>query len=187
MTAFIEPTGDADISDDIDNEVDDWAPPTKEEYAELVNNLTKANAEAKARKEILRSHGIDIRTGIKAASVPAAETEDDKRPPVDVAQLQSSAFEQVEAIYSGLDDAGISPKSRARAVKLLKDSLSVGSDIQDEIAALKDEFPEMFKRQRTVPVADASAVGVGQKKAPAATTGNSWEDTVRDRFNRGLI
>ncbi|MFG2412582.1 hypothetical protein [Streptomyces goshikiensis] len=187
MTAFIEPTGDADISDDIDNEVDDWAPPTKEEYAELVNNLTKANAEAKARKEILRSHGIDIRTGIKAAPVTAAETEGDRRPSVDVVQLQSSAFEQVEAIYSGLDDAGINPKSRARAVKLIKDSLSEGSDIEDEITALRDEFPEMFKRQRTVPVADAAAVGVGQKKAPAANATKTWEDTVRERFNKGQL
>ena len=58
--------------------------------------------------------------------------------------------------------------------------------LAEQIESLKADYPELFKRPRAK-ATDAAVVGGGKKPVATTTASRTWEDEVRERFNKGLI
>jgi hypothetical protein len=177
---------DNDVTD-VETTEDEWTPPTREEWEEVLEKKRRADSEAASRKRWLRDLGYDPKTGEKLpdGSQTAAETDDgptdrqDSAKPaaVDTVAIEKAALAKGAGIVIALADAGVGPKSLDRVSKLI----DVNGDIPAQVEALKEEFPEFFKRPRTS-VADASAVGAGTKKAPTGEATKSYAEIMADRL-----
>lgn len=195
-------TDNTDDVTDVDTTDNEWAPPTKEEWDDLLARKSRADSEAASRKRWLRDLGYDPKTGQKvtdgsvadAGTQGAAQGQEPAAKPVqvDAAAIETAVSSKIEAVYTALAEAGVGPKSLARVSKLVdKSSITIDEDgiegLSNQVEALKSEFPELFKRARTTSVADASAVGAGKKVTPDANQSNDWQDKIRERFNKGRI
>ncbi len=77
---------DDDIADEDDEEVeedeteveDEWVPPTKEQFEKLLAEKAKADSESAARKRLLRSAGLDPKTGQPIPKKPSLEDLEDE-------------------------------------------------------------------------------------------------------------
>jgi hypothetical protein len=191
-----------DVTDDVtdvDTTDDEWVPPTRDEWEDILDKKRRADSEAASRKRWLRDLGYDPKTGQKLSS--GSETDSDsvdrggaaKPVQVDTAALETAVTTKTEAVFVALAEAGVGPRSLARVSRMIdKKSITIDEDgiegLAEQVDALKAELPELFKRSRTAPVADVSAVGGGKKKAPVSTPQSmDWEEQIRARFNKGQL
>lgn len=101
----------------------------------------------------------------------------------------------VSAVPEALSDAELNPKYLKRALKHLDlNSVEVDSDgeiegLQEQIASLKDDFPEFFKRTRmkdaAKEVADTKTVGGGKKTAPSSEETLDWTTRLKNQILKG--
>ena len=175
-----------------DEPVDDWQPPSREEYEKLVEGKRKADAEAAARRKYLRQHGIDPKTGEKATpegldpepapkadhpqGVSAAEVKRQIEKAAAEAELRS--LRKTKALVTGVNgalaEAGWNGSRLNSLMKLLDlDDVEVDDDgeisgLSEQIDAIKAEWPEFFKRTRQVSTTSNTVGGSGQNGAPPA-------------------
>lgn len=151
-----------------------WTPPTQEEFNDLLARKNRADSEAASRKRFLKELGYDPKTFVKLSDAAVTDSdnqgggdvqEDAAKPvQVDTAAIERAAADKAEAVFIALASNGVGASSLARVSKLIDRD----GDIASQIATLKEELPELFKRSRTTNVADATAVGGGKKTAPTA-------------------
>jgi hypothetical protein len=167
----------------------EWTPPTKEQWEALVTKESKAAAEAASRKRWLREAGINPKTGEKVNPVQT-DTDETRVNPEELRRHEQSGLKKGITIYGELVNAGVNPKRVEAVLKFLDmDEITFDEDgiegLSTQIAELKEDYPEFFKRER-MKTTDASVVGAGKKTASSSDT-QTWEDMVRERFNKGLI
>lgn len=180
--------------DTIDSEetVDDWTPPTREEYEDLLAKKKRADSEAASRKRWLRDNGFDPKTGEKLGKTTDEKSDDETDASVKVLREKAIAFKTktlVTEIPFALTEAGIPTDKHRRAMAFLDMTVvDVDSDgeldgLAEQIESLRVDFPEFFKRTRMKDVASAKTVGAGNKTTESTKTERSWEDQVRDWYN----
>lgn len=184
---------------DSDDTVDEWTPPTKDEFDALLAKEKRSSSEAASRKRKLRELGYDPKTLEPVAKSDAGKDSDDDEK---VSRSALREFEKaskfkantlITEVPFALAEAGLQPEKLKRAMKFLDlDSVSVDSDgeidgLLEQIDSLREDFPEFFKRTRMKDVASAKTVGTGNKTADSTKTAKTWEDQVRDMFNKGEI
>lgn len=109
---------------------------------------------------------------------------------------RTTAYSLISEVPSALEEAGWNGKNLPRMIKLLDlDAVEVDADgvdadaLNEQVAELKRDFPEFFKRARmkeaAKDVADTAAVGGGQKKAPASEEDMDWKDRLRAQLYGG--
>ncbi len=101
----------------------------------------------------------------------------------------------VSAVPEALSDAELNPKYLKRALKHLDlNSVEVDSDgdiegLEEQIAELKADFPEFFKRTRmkdaAKEVADTKTVGGGAKKVAASEENLDFATRLKNQLLRG--
>ncbi len=103
---------------------------------------------------------------------------------------RTSAYTLISEVPSALEEAGWNGKNLPRMIKLLDlDSVEIDDDGVDadaltkQVAELKKDFPEFFKRSRMKDAAkdlpDTGAVGGGKKQAPASEEDLDWKARMR--------
>ena len=103
---------------------------------------------------------------------------------------RSTAYSLITEVPSALEEAGWNGKNLPRMIKLLDlDSVEIDEDGVDaealtkQVAELKKDFPEFFKRSRmkdaAKDIADTGAVGGGKKQAPASEEDMDWKTRMR--------
>jgi hypothetical protein len=109
---------------------------------------------------------------------------------------RTSAYSLISEVPSALEEAGWNGKNLPRMIKLLDlDAVEVDSDgvdvetLTSQVAELKKDFPEFFKRARmrevAKEVADTETVGGGNKKAPASQEDQDWKERLRSQLTGG--
>jgi hypothetical protein len=199
----------------------DWTPPTREEWEAHQEKLRKASGEAAARRKFLREHGIDPKTGTKLQPDPEPEPEPEPRGKDDeprgpsaaevrrqvekaAAEAELRGMRKTKALVTGLNgalaDAGWNGSRLGSLMKLLDlDDVDIDDDgeitgLSEQIAEIKAEWPEFFKRQRSTSA--GSVAGSGQNGAPAAKVDTAdkpapkpepkgWAETLAQRAIRG--
>ena len=194
-----DPAGEPDVDpepdpDDDTEPVDDWTPPTKEEWEQQQAKLKSASGEAATRRKYLRQHGIDLKTGNKVNPDPEPEPDDE---PADVkgdAPRSLTAAEMQRAVDKAVTETQLTGQRQMRtfAVGFNKalseagwngtrlDSLMKLLDLDDvdiddgeitglseQIDDLKRDWPEFFKRTRTANSSNGAG-GSGQNGVMAA-------------------
>lgn len=183
-----------DLADNTDSDTGtgniEWTPPTKDEWDALIAKENKASAEAASRKRWLRDAGINPKTGEKTTPV-LNDAEDTRTSAEDLKRHEHTGLKKGITIYAELVNAGVHPKRVDAVLRFLDmDEISFDDDgiegLTEQIADLKEDYPEFFKRER-MKASDASVIGAGSKTVSSSNATQSWEDVVRDRFNKGLI
>lgn len=177
-----------------DESVDDWTPPTREEYEATLAKLKTASGEAAVRRKYLRAHGIDLKTGQKAEPdepdpepEPAPKGDQPTGPsPAEIKrQIDKAAAEAelrglrktralVTGVNSALAEAGWNGSRLNSLMKLIDlDDVEVDDDgeivgLSEQIDAIKGEWPEFFKRSRNPAVSSNGSGGSGQNGVSAA-------------------
>ncbi|MGC5562819.1 hypothetical protein ACPYPG_08250 [Streptomyces sp. FR-108] len=165
----------------------EWTPPTREEWENLLDKKKTADAEAASRKRFLRDLGYDPKTGEKLSADLGTEGEGDvqsdaaKPVQVDAAAIEKAASEKSTALVIALAEAGVGPKSLKYVSKLIDPA----ENILPQIEALKAEVPDLFKRSRNTPVADATAVGAGSKQTPSADQSKTYAQRLAESIYKG--
>jgi hypothetical protein len=199
--------GDGDNTDG-DGDDDEWVPPTKEEWEELVTGqgkligaLRKASAQASRRKARLR----ELQTGGAGSGDTDGDDDDggtaqpDPQPARDrdLARAAARATQQVEdkykplvakaAITEALRDAGWNGKNPTLVMRMLNldevdievsDGVAAVTGVEGQIAELKEEFPAWFRKHR--PAAKRSTDG-DDKGTPKRPTGD-WRTQIGRAF-----
>lgn len=138
--------GDAGTGGEAKPTAPSWTPPTREEWERVTASLTAANAESRKRKEELRRIAAESATEEEKR---AAEIADKTR--AEVESTWRPRFVASEA-RAALSSAGC--KDPGRFARLIDAAnLDVGDDgsvtgLSDQVAALKADFPEAFRRER---------------------------------------
>lgn len=175
--------------------VDDWTPPSREDYEKLVEGKRKADAEAATRRKYLRQHGIDLKTGNKINPDPEPEPDDEAARKDDAPagpsqaeirrQIEKAAAEAelrgmrktktlVTGVNAALSEAGWNGTRLGSLMKLVDlDEVDIDDDgeitgLAEQIDQVKADFPELFKRTRGSAGTSNSGAGSGQNGAPAA-------------------
>jgi len=169
--------------------VDDWAPPTREEWEEHQEKLRSASAEAANRRKWLKAAGYDPKTGQKLqpdpepepASEPKGEqsqgiSDTEMRKQIDRAVAEAriegmrGAKKLVSSFNKALSDAGWNGQ-RLELIMPLVDfdevDLDDEDDLRERIESVKKIFPEGFKRSRNPATPSNGAAGSGQNGVPA--------------------
>lgn len=165
--------------------VDDWTPPSREEYEKLVEGKRKADAEAASRRKYLRQHGIDPKTGNKVEPdepepEPATVKDDQPQGPSAAEikrQIEKAATEAelrglrktkalVTGVNAALAEAGWNGQRLNSLMKLIDlDDVDIDdgeiTGLSEQIDAIKAEWPEFFKRARSA-TSSNGAGGSGQ-------------------------
>lgn len=200
---------------------DEWTPPTQEQYESLVSAKRKSDGEAAARRKYLKAHGIDPKTGEKVQAdepeetgQPPARKDDEPRgaSPAEVKQAVERAATEAElrgrrqtrALVTGVNatlaDAGWNGQRLNSLMKLIDlDEVEVESDgevtgLSEQIEAIKAEWPEFFKRQRSNAATGAGVSGQNgvaaakveaADKKPPAPEPKDWAQVLAARALRG--
>jgi hypothetical protein len=109
---------------------------------------------------------------------------------------RATAYSLIHEVPNALEDAGWNGKNLPRMIKLLDlDALSIDQDgidpdeLNGQVAELKRDFPEFFKRSRmreaAKEVADTKAVGGGKKQAPASEEDLDWKTRMKLQLQQG--
>lgn len=175
--------------------VDEWTPPTKEEWEAAQGKLRTASGEAAARRKYLKAHGIDPKTGNKIETDPDVEPVDDALEPVKAETPRGASKAEVDrairkaaadaeirgirktktlvtGINEGLSAAGWNGTRLDLLMHLIDiESVDVDEDgevtgLDEQIESAKRKFPEGFKRSSRNPA------------IPATTTGGSGQNGV---------
>lgn len=126
-----------------DDKTTEWTPPTKDEWEKTQRALTKANAEAKDRREKLRELQAKSEDADGKAAREQAEAAEKRYKPIAVRAAAKAAF-----LESGLQ--GGSPDRVAKLVRMLDlDAIIVDEDgdvsgLDDQVSAIKKDYPELF-------------------------------------------
>lgn len=107
-----------------------------------------------------------------------------------------AAYSLIHEVPNALEDAGWNGKNLPRMIKLLDlDSLTIDDsgidpdELNEQVAELKRDFPEFFKRARmrdaAKEVADTKTVGGGKKQAPASEEDMDWKTRMRLQLQQG--
>lgn len=177
-----------------DEPVDDWAPPTREEYETTLAKLRTASGEAAARRKYLKQHGIDPKTGTKidAEPEPAPDPEPaaasgqpglsqadvDRRVNRAVAEAKIEGMRGAKKLATNflgaLSEAGWNG-TRLDLIMPLSDLDGADADDPDDLAERVDNvkklFPEGFtptRRTRNPAASSNGTASSGQNGAPAA-------------------
>lgn len=197
----VEPEEDGDSGED---ETEEWTPPSREEFEEILKSKRSANKEAMERRRYLEAHGIDWKTGEKRTAdddadkpTATAKTETAKRAAERAAAKVEMRYKPAlakMAVKSALTDAGWNGKDTSMVMKLIDlDDIAVDDDgevtgISDQVEAIRAEFPSWFKKTRE-PKSETGGsreVDGGRKAVPAGGKAkNSWADDVASRLMRG--
>lgn len=184
------PAGEEQVTVEAETEeatpVDDWQPPSREEYEKLIDSHRKASGEAAARRKFLRQHGIDPKTGERLQSdepepEPAAAKEDQPQGPSAAEvkrQIERAAAEAelrglrktkalVTGVNAALAEAGWNGQRLNSLMKLIDlDDVDIDdgeiTGLSEQIDAIKAEWPEFFKRTRQMANPSNGAGGSGQ-------------------------
>lgn len=178
-----------------DETVDDWQPPTREEWEAQQAKLKTASGEAAARRKYLRAHGIDPKTGQKIQTDPDPEPDDETvskddtpRGPSQVEirrQIEKATTEaelrgrrQTRALVTGVNaalaESGWNGQRLGSLMKLLDlDEVDVDDDgevtgLAEQLDEIKREWPEFFKRTRNPANPSNGSGGSGQNGVSAA-------------------
>lgn len=189
--AAAEPTVAVDPEVEPAEPADDWTPPTREEYDDMVARLKTASGEAASRRKYLRQHGIDPKTGNR---VEPDEPEPEPAAPKDDQPQGASAAEvkrQIEkataeaelrglrktkalvtGVNSALAEAGWNGQRLNSLMKLIDlDDVDIDdgeiTGLSEQIDAIKAEWPEFFKRTRSANPSNGAG-GSGQNGVTAA-------------------
>lgn len=179
------------VDTDTDNDANDWSPPTREDYERLLAESRKASSEAANRKRMLRELGYD-KNGNPLNPTNDSEEKPRSQPASGNRAVSEKAIaKKYEAIYSGLATAGVPAGQLSRVARLIDASAVVVDEdgiegLSEQIESLRTDYADFFKRPRTK-AADAAVVGGGKKPVAPTKTSRTWEDEVRERFNKGLI
>lgn len=109
---------------------------------------------------------------------------------------RASAYALIHEVPAALEEAGWNGKNLPRMIKLLDlDALSIDDsgidpdELVGQVAELKRDFPEFFKRARmkdaAKEVADTKAVGGGTKQAPASEEDMDWKTRMKLQLQQG--
>lgn len=109
---------------------------------------------------------------------------------------RTAAYSLIHEVPSALEEAGWNGKNLPRMIKLLDlDSLSIDDsgidpdELNEQVAELKRDFPEFFKRARmkdaAKEVADTKTVGGGKKQAPASEEDLDWKTRMKLQLQQG--
>lgn len=205
-------TDDGDDDDDAQGDGDDdWTPPTREEHERMQSKLSKANREAASRRRLLEEHGIDHRSGKKldaddddesdtddtadAKAKPEKPKRKSKAAEIRAARREEALKKAVvtSTLKSELATAGWNGKGDGRVMRLLDlDEIDVDDEgnvtgLEDQIAELKDEFPEWFKRSRNSGATSGGArqIDGAEKTTKGSKSSKGWLETVNERFESG--
>lgn len=188
------PAGDTAPSVEVEPEeesADDWTPPSRDEYEQMVAKLKTASGEAAARRKYLKQHGIDPKTGER---LQRDEPEGTDPAPEEPKQTGASAAEMKRAIEKAAAEAELRGRRQTRALvtgvnaalaeagwngqrlnSLMKlidlDDVDIDdgeiTGLSEQIDAIKQEWPEFFKRTRSANPSNGAG-GSGQNGVPAA-------------------
>ncbi|MFF8482336.1 hypothetical protein [Streptomyces antibioticus] len=179
-----------------DEPVDDWQPPSREEYEKLVDSHRRASAEAASRRKWLKAAGYDPKTGNRIDAEPAPEPEP-ATPPADGQPQGLSQADVDRRVNRAVAEAKIegmrgAKKLAASFISALSDQDWNGTrldlimpladlegvdpddpeDLAERVGRVKELFPEGFspvKRTRTNPAGASNPTGgSGQNGVPAA-------------------
>ncbi|MFM9635969.1 phage scaffolding protein [Streptomyces turgidiscabies] len=182
--------------DDDPESVDDWTPPTREEWEAHQAKLKTASGEAAARRKFLRAAGLDPKTGNKLNPDPEPDPVDDPTDRKDDAprgpsqaeirrQIEKATTEaelrgrrQTRALVTGVNaalaESGWNGQRLGSLMKLLDlDEVDIDEDgevtgLTEQIDDIKREWPEFFKRTRNPAGTSNSGGSSGQNGTPAA-------------------
>lgn len=214
-----EPEIDAPEAEPDTDPTDDWSPPSRDEWEKLVEDKRKADGEAAARRKYLRQHGIDPKTGQKVNPDPDPTDEPDDTPKDDTpkgaskaevdravrkaaAEAELRGLRKTKGLVVGfneaLSEAGWNGTRLGSLMKLVDlDDVEIDDDgdisgLAEQIAAIKTEWPELFKRERrtTAPAPVAGAGSAAAKvdaadKKTAPPQPKSWAEAVAQQAVRG--
>jgi hypothetical protein len=204
---------------------DAWTPPSREEYDNLVAAKRKADAEAAARRKYLRQHGIDPKTGLKVQPDPEPEPDDPPEPDpakdaprgatkaeVERAVRKAAAEAELRGLRKtkslvvgfneALSEAGWNGSRLGALMKLVDlDEVEIDDDgeivgLAEQIAQVKTDFPELFKRTRVSANPSNGAGGSGQNgvtpakvdtadKKPPLPEPKDWAEALARQAVRG--
>lgn len=151
-----------------------WTPPTKAEFDKMQRDLAAANLESKNRREKLQELQRASEDADGKAARERAEAAEAKYKPVAVKAAAKAAF-----LEAGL--AAVTPEKLARLTRMLDlDSIDITDDgdvkgLDDQVKALKAEFPEMF------------GGAAGKPRAPRLDAGDRRPADTRKRSSAELI
>lgn len=218
----VEPEPDDD-PEPADDPADAWMPPSREDYEKLVEGKRKADAEAAARRKYLRNHGIDPKTGLKTNPDPEPEPDDDPEPEPAAAAPRGASKAEVEravrkaaaeaelkglrktkslvvGFNEALSEAGWNGSRLGALMKLVDlDEVEIDDDgeivgLSEQIAQVKTDFPELFKRTRTAAPGGGGSSGQEGKppakvdtadKKPPAPEPKDWAEALARQALRG--
>jgi hypothetical protein len=178
---------DADVTET--DTQDEWVPPTREEYEQLVADKQKATVESIKRKKMLqnlRDLGIDPATGKRADGSESTTDAGDTVSKTDfqqaVSQVKNRERRLAIEVPTALEAAGWTGRGLARIHKLIDlEAVEIDEEgvtgLTEQIEALKADIPEFFKRTRAT-TAPAGAVGAGKKQSESSGSGH-WADNFR--------
>lgn len=197
----IDPTGkggdpdaedddEADDEDDADDDSEDdeeggdgkkdegeWKPPTKEEWERTQRALKRANGQARKHRQARKQEGGDD------AAQKAVEAAEKKFKPVAVRS----------AAKASLLEAGLNDASDARISRLLKmidmDEVDVDEDgdvngLDDQIDAIKDDFPALFEAKKDEPKRKATKLDASGRKSGS---GGGEKLSVGEKIARQML
>lgn len=140
---------DSDVDGELDNEEDEWSPPTREEWELAQAEKKRLVGESTARKQMLRENGIDLRTGkpkAKGSKSDAKEVETDEN--VYIPSERDKKVFNREAI-AALKEAGV----KGSKAKLLARDIDINEWLDDDdyldtrIDELKEEYSDLFETE----------------------------------------
>lgn len=109
---------------------------------------------------------------------------------------RKAAYSLISEVPAALETAGWNGKNLTRMIKLLDlDAVEIDADgvdaeaLDSQVAELKKDFPEFFKRARmrdaAKDVADTAVAGGGKKQAPASTEDMDWKTRMKMQLLQG--
>lgn len=156
---------DSSDEDDAEEDNDEYTPLSREDHEKIVAALAKANEQAKERRELLRKHGIDLRTGeFKKGKV----TDEVKKEETSDGPTERELRVFSKEVTNALKDAGAkSPKLLSREFSA-EDWLEEDEEyITNKLEELKDEYPELFEDEDDEEELPKSRTKIGlTKKSP---------------------
>lgn len=190
--------------DGSEDDQDDYVPPSRVEWEAHRAKLKKANSEAAKRRHLLEELGVDPRTGHKredGGDDTTKKTESVRRQVEREKARIEMRYKPVlakQATRAALAEAGFVGKSYDRVMKLIDiDEIDVDDDgdiigVEDQIASIKTEFPEWFKRQQRKTGTGSTGTGSGSSKdvdggSKKGQTGGakpSWQEALARKVQR---
>lgn len=166
--------------------VEEWTPPSKEDWEKLNASATLARTEAANRRKWLKEHGIDPRTGKKLASDPPATDNKELQAAVQRAEDSDARAKRslTAAVRRELRANGVVSDMVDLALPRIKMAdLDVDDDgdidgLADQIDALKQKYPTLFTPKEE-PAKKVSKSVAGTVRKETTSKQPSFADLLR--------